>query len=43
MKTMRKLYSADSKIKVAMEAIRGNLTFAELVTKHGVYHAVIGT
>jgi len=30
MKTTRKRYSAEFKVKVAMEAIRGDLTLAEL-------------
>lgn len=32
----RKNYGAELKAKVALEAIRGDLTVAELVTKHGV-------
>jgi transposase len=35
MKTTRKRYSADFKSKVALEAIRGDLTLAELPAKHG--------
>ena len=38
MKTTRKRYSADFKAKVALEAIRGDLTLAELAAKHGVHH-----
>ena len=34
MKTARKRYSADFKAKVALEAIRGDLTLAELAAKH---------
>jgi transposase len=41
MKTTRKRYSADFKAKVALEAIRGDLTLAELATKHGVHHTMI--
>ena len=41
MKTTRKRYSADFKAKVALEAIRGDLTLAELGTRHGVHHTVI--
>ncbi len=33
----RKRYSADFKAKVALEAIRGELTMAQLVSKHGVH------
>ena len=38
MKTTRKRYSAEFKAKVAMEAIRGDLTLAELAAKHGAQH-----
>ena len=41
MKTTRKRYSADFKAKVALEAIRGDLTLAELAAKHGVHHTMI--
>ena len=34
-------YSADFKAKVALEAIRGDLTLAELTAKHGVHHTMI--
>ncbi|PYF12622.1 transposase [Rhodobacter viridis] len=37
----RKNYSADFKAKVALEAIRGEATIAELVVKHGVHQTVI--
>ena len=42
MKKTRKRYSAAFKAKVAMEAIRGELTLAELGAKHGVHHTMIG-
>jgi transposase len=42
MKTTRKRYSAEFKAKVAMEAIRGDLTLAELAAKHGIHHTMIG-
>jgi transposase len=32
----RKRYSADFKAKVALEALRGELTTAQLATKHGI-------
>ena len=32
-----KRYSAEFKAKVALEAIRGELTVAQLVTKHGIH------
>ena len=41
MKTTRKRYSADFKARVALEAIRGDLTLAELGAKHGVHHTMI--
>jgi transposase len=41
MKTRRKRYSAEFKAKVALEAIRGDLTLAELGAKHGIHHTMI--
>ncbi len=38
----RKRYSAEFKAKVAMEALRGELTTSQLATKHGVHQTVIG-
>jgi transposase len=43
MRTTRKRYSADFKAKVALEAIRGDLTLAELATKHGIHHTMIAS
>jgi transposase len=40
-KVSRKRYGADFKAKVALEAIRGDSTLAELATKHGVHQTVI--
>lgn len=40
MKTTRRRYSADFKAKVALEAIRGDLTLA---AKHGVHHTMIAS
>ena len=37
----RKRYAADSKAKVALEALRGELTTAQLATKHGVHQTMI--
>ncbi|CAK0740004.1 transposase [Azospirillaceae bacterium] len=37
----RKRYSADFKAKVALEALRGELTIAQLVSKHGVHQTLI--
>ena len=37
----RKRYSADFKAKVAMEALRGELTISQLATKHGVHQTMI--
>jgi transposase len=41
MKTTRKRYSAEFKARVALEAIRGDLTLAEAAAKHGVHHTMI--
>lgn len=43
MKTTRKRYSAEFKAKVALEAIRGDLTLTELAAKHGIHHTMIAT
>ena len=43
MKTTRKRYSAEFKAKVALEAIRGDLTLAELAAKHGIHTTMIAT
>ena len=37
----RKRYSADFKAKVALEAIRGEMTLAQLAAKHGVHQTLI--
>ena len=37
----RRRYSAEFKAKVALEALRGELTIAQLVTKHGVHQTLI--
>jgi transposase len=42
MKTTRKRYSSDFKAKVALEAIRGEMTLSELGAKHGIHPTVIG-
>jgi transposase len=41
MSRQRKRYSADFKAKVALEAIRGELTIAQLVSKHGVRQTLV--
>ncbi len=41
MKTTRKRYSGVFKAKVALEAIRRDLTLTELAAKHGVHHTMI--
>jgi transposase len=38
----RKRYAAELKAKVAMEALRGELTASQLATKHGVHQTMIG-
>jgi transposase len=37
----RRRYSAEFKAKVALEAIRGEATIAELVSKHGLHQTLI--
>ena len=37
----RKRYGAEFKAKVALEAIRGEATIAELVSKHGLHQTLI--
>jgi transposase len=43
MKTTRKRYGAEFKAKVALEAICGDLTLAELAAKHGIHHTMIAS
>jgi transposase len=38
----RKRYSTDFKAKVALEALRGELTTAQLAAKHGVHQTMVG-
>ena len=38
----RKRYSAEFKAKVALEALRGELTAAQLATKHGIHQTMVG-
>jgi transposase len=38
----RKRYSAEFKAKVAIEALRGELTTSQLATKHGVHQTMVG-
>ena len=33
----KKRYAADFKAKVALEALKGDLTLAQLATKHGLH------
>lgn len=40
-KVTRKRYSADFKAKVALDAIKGEHTLAELAAKHGVHQTMI--
>jgi transposase len=40
-KTTRKRYSAEFKAKVALEAIRGELTISQLGAKHGVHQTMV--
>jgi transposase len=43
MKATRKRYSAEFKAKVSLEAIRGDLTLADLAAKHGIHHTMIAS
>jgi transposase len=43
MANKRKRYGADFKAKVALEALKGDLTLAQLSTKHGLHQAMIST
>jgi transposase len=43
MANKRKRYGADFKAKVALEALKGDLTLAQLSTKHGLPQAMIST
>jgi transposase len=38
----RKRYSAEFKTRVAMEALRGELTMSQLAAKHSVHQTMIG-
>ena len=40
-KVTRRRYTGDFKAKVALEAIRGELTLAELSAKHGIHQTMI--
>ena len=40
-KVTRKRYGAEFKAKVALDAIRGELTLAELSSKHGIHQTMI--
>ena len=40
-KVTRKRYTADFKAKVALEAIKGEHTLAELAAKHGIHQTLI--
>jgi transposase len=43
MKATRTRYTGEFKAKVSLEAIRGELTLAELAAKHGIHPAMIAT
>jgi transposase len=38
----RTRYSADFKAKVALDALRGELTTAQLAAKHGIHQTMVG-
>ena len=39
---MRKRYTAEFKAKVALEALRGELTTSQLAAKHGIHQTMVG-
>ena len=41
MTSKRKRYSAEFKAKVALEALRGALTTAQLAAQHGIHHTMV--
>ena len=43
MKAKRKRYTGEFKAKVALEAIRGEMTVAQLAARHGVHPTMIAT
>jgi transposase len=42
MTSKRRRYSAEFKAKVALEALRGELTTAQLGAKHGIHQTMVG-
>jgi transposase len=42
-KASRKRYSTDFKAKVALEAIKGELTMSQLCAKHGVHQTMVNS
>lgn len=42
MTTIRKKYSAQEKAKIALEALKGNLTIAEITSKYGIHASQVG-
>ena len=42
-KVTRKRYGSDFKAQVALEAIKGEQTLAELASKHGIHQTMIAT
>ena len=42
MTSKRKRYSVEFKAKVALEALRGELTTAQLAAKHSIHHTMVG-
>lgn len=43
MKTTRKRYTGEFKAKVALDAIRGELTVAEIASKHAIHPTMVAT
>jgi transposase len=42
MTSKRKRYTAEFKAKVALKALRGELTTAQVATKHGIHQTMVG-
>ncbi len=42
MGTIRKKYSAEEKAKIALEALKGNKTIAEITSKYGIHASQVG-
>ena len=41
MASIRKKYSAEEKAKIALEALKGNITYNTITKKYGIHHTQI--